>query len=100
MSDDMIMEDIYAKLAKAKEKKLEARQEQDEEKKRKKFARDHWQNRRNRDGDSEQARLKCNERCRKCYNKKKKSKAPKALKKAPLNGDGKALKNYPPPKKQ
>lgn len=31
----MIMEDVYAKLAKAREEKLEARQEQDEEKKRK-----------------------------------------------------------------
>jgi hypothetical protein len=58
MSDDMNMEDVYAKLAKAREKKLEARQEHDEEKKRKKIARDHWRNRRNRDGDSEQARLK------------------------------------------
>ena len=37
MSDDMNMEDVYAnaKLAKAREKKLKARQEQDEEKKRK-----------------------------------------------------------------
>ena len=33
MSDDIIMEDVYAKLAKAREKKLEARQEQDEENK-------------------------------------------------------------------
>ena len=37
----MNMEDVYAKLAKAREKKLKARQEQDEEKKRKKIARDH-----------------------------------------------------------
>ena len=88
----MTMEDVYAKLAKAREKKLKARQEQDEEKKRKKIARDHRRNRRNRDGDSEQARLNCNERRRKCYNKKKKSTAP--------NGDEEALKNCPPPKKQ
>jgi hypothetical protein len=44
--------------------------------------------------------LKCNERRRKSYNKKKKSKAPKALKEAPSNGDDEALKNCPPPKKQ
>ncbi len=100
MSDDMNMEDVYAKLAKAREKKLEARQEHDEEKKRKKIARDHWRNRRNRDGDSEQARLKHNASNRKSYNKTKKSKAPKASKKAPSNGDEEALKNCPPPKKQ
>ena len=88
----MNMEDVYAKLAKAREKKLKARQEQDEEKKRKKIGRDHWRIRRNRDGDSEQASLNCNERRRKCYNKKKKSKAP--------NGDDEALNNCPPPKKQ
>ena len=39
MSDDMIMEDVYAKLAKAMEKKLKARQEQGEEKKRQNIAR-------------------------------------------------------------
>ena len=96
----MTMEDVYAKLAKAREKKLKARQEQDEEKKQKKIARDRRRNRRNRDGDSEQTRLNCNERRRKCYNKKKKSKAPKASKKAPSNGDDEALNNCRPPKKQ
>ena len=35
----MEVEDAYAKLAKAREKKLKARQEQDEEKKRKNIAR-------------------------------------------------------------
>ena len=69
----MNMEDVYAKLAKTREKKLKARQEQDEEKKRTKIARDHQKIRRNRDGDSEQARLKHNASSRKCYNKKKKS---------------------------
>jgi hypothetical protein len=35
MSDNMTMEDVYAKMTKARNKKLEARQEQDEGKKQK-----------------------------------------------------------------
>ena len=96
----MTMEDVYAKLAKAKEKKLEARQEQDEEKKRKMKDRRRRQCGRKNNGELDSERLKHNARHRKSYNKKKKSKTAKASKKAPSNGDGEALKNCPPPKKQ
>ncbi len=77
MSDDIVMEDVYAKLAKAREKKAAAKQEQ-----------------------VAAHKLKHNASNRKSYNKMKKSKAPKASKKAPSNGDDEALKNCPPPKKQ
>jgi spore germination protein GerM len=77
MSDDIVMEDVYAKLAKAREKKAAAKQEQ-----------------------VAAHKLKHNASNRKSYNKMKKSKAPKASKKAPSNGDDKALKNCPPSNKQ
>ena len=67
---DSNMQDVYAKLAEARKKKVDL------------------------------DRVKYNARHRKSYNKKKKSKAPKASKKAPSNGDEEALKNCPPPKKQ
>ncbi len=77
MSDDIVMEDVYAKLAKAREKKAAAKQEQ-----------------------VAAHKLKSNARDRKSYNKKKKSEAAKALKKAPSNGDDEALNNCPHPKKK
>jgi hypothetical protein len=69
-TSDRNMQNVYAKLAEARKKKADL------------------------------DRLKHNASSRKCYNKKKKSKAPKASKKALSNGADEALKSCPPPKKQ
>jgi hypothetical protein len=92
MSDDIVMGDVHAKLAKAREKKAAAKQEKVTDKKRKDTDRKlRW---------VAGYKSKSYASNRKSYNKKKKSKTPKVLKKAPSNGDDAPLKNCPPPKKQ
>jgi hypothetical protein len=68
MSDDIVMEDVYAKLAKAREKKVAAKQEQVADKKHK------YNDRKLRWGAEHKS--KSNASNRKSYNKKKQSKAP------------------------